>query len=111
MLSDKTIESGTYTFIVEDNDDHTYQVTEDLKAALEGMLRPEKREADLGRALVQRTFTISRIGTIAGCRVLAGNIQRACRLRVIRDSRVIGDYLLDSLRREKDDARDCCAQR
>jgi translation initiation factor IF-2 len=83
-----------------------YQVTQDLKAALEGMLKPEEREADLGRALVQRTYYFSRLGTIAGCRVLAGNIRRDARIRVIRDSRVIGDYALDSLRREKDDARE-----
>jgi translation initiation factor IF-2 len=83
-----------------------YKVTEDLKAALEGMLEPEKREVELGRALVQRTFTISRVGTIAGCRVLAGVIQRNVRARVIRDNRIIGDYSLESLRREKDDARE-----
>ena len=86
--------------------DIIYQVTEDLKAALEGMLRPEKRESDLGRALVQKTFSISRVGTIAGCRVLSGNIQRDCRIRIIRESRVIGDYPLDSLKREKDDAKE-----
>jgi len=86
--------------------DIIYQVTEDLKAAMEGMLKPEKQERDLGRALVQRTFTISRVGTVAGCRVLAGNIERDARVRVIRDSRVIGDYRLDSLKREKDDARE-----
>jgi translation initiation factor IF-2 len=86
--------------------DIIYQVTEDLKAALEGMLKPEEREEELGRALVQRTFTISRLGTIAGCRVLAGNIHRDSRIRVIRENRVIGDYPLDSLRREKDDARE-----
>ncbi len=86
--------------------DIIYQVTDDLKKALEGLLQPEKREVDLGRALVQRTFTISRMGTIAGCRVLAGTIERNCRIRVIRDSRVIGDYALESLRREKDDARE-----
>jgi translation initiation factor IF-2 len=86
--------------------DIIYKVTEDLKAALEGMLKPEKREMELGRALVQRTFTISRVGTIAGCRVLAGVIQRNCRMRVTRDSRVIGEYGLDSLKREKDDARE-----
>ncbi len=56
--------------------DIIYQVTDDLKAALEGMLKPEQRETELGRALVQRTFHISRVGTIAGCRVLAGTIQR-----------------------------------
>ena len=50
--------------------DIIYQVTEDLRAALEGMLKPEKLEKDLGRALVQQVFHISRIGTVAGCRVL-----------------------------------------
>ncbi len=55
---------------------------------------------------MQRTFTISRVGTIAGCRVLSGTIQRNGRVRVIRDNRVIGDYPLESLRREKDDARE-----
>jgi translation initiation factor IF-2 len=83
-----------------------YKVTEDLRAALEGMLKPEQREADLGRALVLRTFVISRLGTIAGCRVLSGNIQRNARMRVIRDNRILGDYALDSLKREKDDARE-----
>jgi translation initiation factor IF-2 len=83
-----------------------YQVTDDLKKALEGMLAPEKREAELGRAVVQRTFSISRLGVIAGCRVIAGVIARNGRLRVIRDSRVIGDYGIESLKREKDDARE-----
>ena len=83
-----------------------YQVTEELKAALEGMLKPEKHERELGRALVQRTFQISRVGTVAGCRVLAGNIERDSRIRVIRENRIIGVYPLDSLRREKDDARE-----
>jgi translation initiation factor IF-2 len=83
-----------------------YKVTEDLRAALEGMLKPEQREVELGRALVQRTFTISRVGTIAGCRVLAGTIQRNARVRVIRENRIIGEYPLESLKREKDDARE-----
>jgi len=86
--------------------DIIYQVTGDLKAALEGMLRPEKHEKELGRALVQQLFHISRIGTAAGCRVLAGTITRDSRVRVIRESRVIGDYALDSLRRAKDEARE-----
>ncbi|MBN1912732.1 MAG: translation initiation factor IF-2, partial [Pirellulales bacterium] len=86
--------------------DIIYQVTADLKAALEGMLKPEKQERELGRALVQRTYQISRLGTIAGCRVLAGNIERDSRIRVIRDSRIIGDYPLDSLKRIKDDAKE-----
>jgi translation initiation factor IF-2 len=86
--------------------DIIYQVTGDLKAALEGMLRPEKHEKELGRALVQQLFHISRVGTAAGCRVLAGTITRDSRVRVIRENRVIGDYAVDSLRREKDDARE-----
>ena len=86
--------------------DIIYQVSDDLRKALEGMLAPEKRETDLGRAVVQRTFSISRLGVIAGCRVIAGIIARNGRLRVIRDSRVIGDYGVESLKREKDDARE-----
>ncbi len=86
--------------------DIIYQVSDDLRAALEGMLKPEKREAELGRALVKRVFHISRVGTVAGCQVLAGSMQRDSRIRVIRDSRVIGDYALESLKREKDDARE-----
>jgi translation initiation factor IF-2 len=86
--------------------DIIYQVTDDLKAALEGMLRPEKQERDLGRALILRTFHISKTGTVAGCRVLSGTIARDARVRVIRESRVIGEYALESLKREKDDARE-----
>ena len=82
-----------------------YKVTEDIRAMLEGKLKPEERIAELGRALVQRIFSISRVGSIAGCRVLAGAIRRGCRIRVNRDGRGIGEYALDSLRREKDAAR------
>jgi translation initiation factor IF-2 len=83
-----------------------YKITTDLKAAMEGLLKPEEHEVDLGRALVQLIFKISRIGTIAGCRVLAGKIERNARARVIRDSTIIGDYSIDTLRREKDDAKE-----
>ena len=86
--------------------DIIYKVTDDLKASLEGMLKPEKREVELGRALVQKSFAISRVGTVAGCRVLAGTIERNSRIRVIRDSRIVGDYPLDTLKREKDDVRE-----
>jgi translation initiation factor IF-2 len=83
-----------------------YKITEELKAALEGLLKPEEREVDLGRALVQQTFKISRIGVIAGCRVLAGTVERNTRARLIRDSTIIGDYPIDTLRREKDDTKE-----
>jgi translation initiation factor IF-2 len=83
-----------------------YKMTEDLKLMLEGKLKPEERVTDLGRALVQQVFTISRVGTVAGCRVLGGTIERGCRIRVNRNGRGIGDYALDSLRREKDDVKE-----
>ena len=83
-----------------------YKITDDLRLALEGMLKPEEREVELGRALVQQIFKISRVGTVAGCRVLSGVVERSSRARVIRDSTIIGDYPLDTLRREKDDAKE-----
>jgi len=86
--------------------DVIYKVTEDLRAMLEGKLKPEEYIVELGRALVQQTFTISSVGTIAGCRVLQGTMERNCRIRVNRDGRGIGEYRLDSLKREKDDAKE-----
>ena len=86
--------------------DVIYKLTEDIRAALEGMLKPIEQVKELGRALVQRTFNISRVGVIAGCRVLYGTIERDCQIRVVRDSRIIGEYALDTLRREKDDVKE-----
>ena len=86
--------------------DIIYQVTEDLKAAMEGMLKPEQRTMELGRAMVQKVFHISRVGSIAGCRVISGTVYRDSRVRIIRDNRIIGDYAMDSLKREKDDAKE-----
>ncbi|MEC9091467.1 MAG: EF-Tu/IF-2/RF-3 family GTPase, partial [Planctomycetota bacterium] len=86
--------------------DIIYKVSEDIKLTLEGRLKPEKRDVETGSAMVLRTFSISRIGTIAGCRVMRGTIERDCRIRVIRENRVIGDYPIDTLRREKDDSKE-----
>lgn len=86
--------------------DIIYKIADELKAAMEGMLRPEKREVSLGTALIQQVFKISRIGSIAGCRVVQGVIERNTRMRVIRDSTIIGDYAIDTLRREKDDVKE-----
>ena len=83
-----------------------YNITDDIKLLLEGKLRPEKRVMELGHALVKRVFTIGRHGAIAGCYVAQGNVERGCRIRVNRDGRTIGDYQLDSLRREKDDVKE-----
>ena len=86
--------------------DIIYKLTDDIHDALEGMLKPIEQIKELGRALVQRAFNISRVGVVAGCRVLYGTIERDCQIRVIRDSRIIGEYKLDTLRREKDDAKE-----
>jgi translation initiation factor IF-2 len=86
--------------------DIIYKVTDDIRAVLEGKLKPEERVIDVGRALVKQVFTISRVGSVAGCQVIQGSIERGCRIRVNRDSRTIGDYAMESLKREKDDAKE-----
>ena len=86
--------------------DIIYKVTDDLRAMLEGKLKPEERIVEQGMAMVLQTFNITKAGTIAGCRVMRGSIQRDCRVRVIRDSRVIGDYPIESLKRVKEDAKE-----
>lgn len=86
--------------------DIIYEVTDTIKRSLEGMLIPDRVQKSTGRALVLRTFSISRFGTIAGCRVLNGTIERNNRVHVIRDQTVLNDYSIASLKREKDDARE-----
>jgi len=83
-----------------------YELTDHIKQALEGLLRPERVEVATGRALVLQTFSISRFGTIAGCRVLNGTIERNNRVHVIRDQKILNDYAIASLKREKDDVRE-----
>ena len=83
-----------------------YEVIDDIRGELEGLLKPEQREISTGRALVLATFKTSKFGTIAGCRLLGGTIARDHRCRVVRDQEVIGDYDIASLRREKDDVKE-----
>ncbi len=83
-----------------------YEAVADVRAAMEGMLRPEEREVILGEAEVREVFKISRVGTIAGCIVRSGVINRQGRLRVIRDGVEIFDGGIASLRRFKDDVRE-----
>lgn len=86
--------------------DIIYEVTGYIKTRLEGLLIPEKRQVNTGRAIVLRTFAISRVGTVAGCRVLGGTIERSNRIQVIRDQKVLNEYGIASLKREKDDAKE-----
>ena len=89
--------------------DIIYNLTNDIRAALEGKLKPREEVVHLGRAMVRDTFKISRVGTIAGCYVTQGTIKRNARIRVIREGAVIyppNERIagLDSLKRFKDDA-------
>ena len=83
-----------------------YEAVNDVRAALEGLLRPEQREVILGEAEVREVFKISRIGTIAGCSVRSGIINRQGRVRVIRDGVEVYDGTIASLRRFKEDVRE-----
>jgi translation initiation factor IF-2 len=83
-----------------------YEAVNDVRAALEGMLRPEKREVVAGEAQVREVFKISRVGTIAGCIVRSGVMNRQGRVRLVRDGIEVYDGTIASLRRFKDDVRE-----
>lgn len=91
--------------------DIIYKLSDDLKLALEGKLKPKEEVIHLGRAVVRDTFKISRVGTVAGCHVTSGVIERSAKIRLIRDGVVIyppaeRHATLESLKRHKDDARE-----
>ena len=84
-----------------------YDIVDDIRAGLEGMLAPEKREEVIGHAEVREVFKVSKVGAVAGCYVTDGTIQRNALIRVTRDDIVIEhDRLLSSLKRFKDDAKE-----
>ncbi len=83
-----------------------YQAIEELKSAMEGMLSPEIKEEIIGTVEVLETFRISKVGTIAGCIVRDGKINRTAKVRVIRDGIVIYTGALGSLKRFKDDVKE-----
>jgi translation initiation factor IF-2 len=83
-----------------------YDLLEDIHKAMEGLLAPEIKEVYLGRAEVRETFVVSKVGTIAGCRVVDGKVKRNSRVRLLRDDVVIVESTISSLKRFKDDARE-----
>jgi translation initiation factor IF-2 len=83
-----------------------YDVENDLKKAMLGMLTPKFREVTLGRAEVREVFKVSKIGTIAGCYVQSGKLTRNAKVRILRDSAVVFESDIESLRRFKDDVRE-----
>ena len=83
-----------------------YDAVDELKAAMSGMLAPEKREEIIGMAEIRTVFVASKIGTVAGCMVTAGFVNRNAHFRLLRDNVVIYTGELDSLKRMKDDVRE-----
>tara|TARA_A100001015_G_C15029100_1_gene732123 strand:+ start:699 stop:3404 length:2706 start_codon:yes stop_codon:yes gene_type:complete len=95
---DEGVEIKTYSVI--------YKAIEEVKAAMEGMLEPDIEEKEIGSIEVRDVFKISKVGTIAGCYVLNGEVKRDSKIRIIRDGVVIHDGLLESLKRFKDDVKE-----
>ncbi len=83
-----------------------YKVTEELRAAMEGMLEPEEVEETTGEAVIKQTFRASKVGRIAGCEVTEGKVTRDAQVRLIRDGTVVWDGRLGSLRRFKDNVNE-----
>tara|TARA_Y100000817_G_scaffold277086_1_gene239012 strand:- start:390 stop:1040 length:651 start_codon:yes stop_codon:yes gene_type:complete len=83
-----------------------YDVADDLRALLTGMLAPQYKESFIGYAEVREVFTVSKVGKVAGCMVTQGLIKRGCKVRLLRDDVVIHEGDLSQLKRFKDDAKE-----
>jgi translation initiation factor IF-2 len=83
-----------------------YDAIDEIKAAMSGMLSPEKRESSLGLVEIRQVFLVSKVGAIAGCYVLEGMVKRGAHVRLLRDNVVLWTGELDSLKRFKDDVKE-----
>jgi translation initiation factor IF-2 len=83
-----------------------YEAVDEIKAALSGMLAPERKEQVLGMVEVRQVFRISKVGAVAGCYVVDGVVRRNAQVRVLRDNVVVHTGEIDSLKRFKDDVRE-----
>jgi translation initiation factor IF-2 len=83
-----------------------YDAVDEIKAAMGGMLSPERKEEVIGTAEIRQVFKVSKIGSIAGCMVTAGVVRRSAKLRLLRNNVVVYSGELESLKRFKDDARE-----
>jgi translation initiation factor IF-2 len=83
-----------------------YEAIDDVRKAMEGMLAPIERETIIGRAEVRQTFHVPKVGTIAGCYVTSGKIERSSQVRLIRDDIVIHQGRISSMKRQKDDIKE-----
>lgn len=98
LAKEKNIEIKVYTII--------YELIDDVRKALGGLLAPEIVEKSLGRAEVRNTFSVPKSGVIAGCSVLDGKIARSNQLRLVRDGRIVYQGKVSSLKRFKDDVKE-----
>ena len=98
LAKDKTVQIKSYKVI--------YEAIEEMEAALEGLLEPERVQVRQGLLAVKEVFRISRVGAIAGCLVTNGKIQRSSLIRVVRNGKIIHEGKLESLKRFKDDVRE-----
>ena len=83
-----------------------YNLVDDVKAAMSGLLTPERRETMLGNARIQEVFNVSKVGKVAGCMVTDGTVERGADVRLIRDNVVVHEGKLSQLKRFKDDAKE-----
>jgi translation initiation factor IF-2 len=86
-----------------------YNLVDDVKGAMSGLLAPTLRETALGKAEILEVFDVSKVGKVAGCRVTEGKVERGANVRLIRDDIVIHEGKLSTLKRFKDDAREVLA--
>ncbi len=98
LAEEKGIDVRTYSII--------YQLIDEVKAALEGMLDPEFIEKYIGRVEVKETFVVPKVGTIAGSVVIDGAIKVGCQVRLLRDGKIVFDGKMSSLKRFKDDVKE-----
>ncbi len=98
IAEEKGVDIKTYSII--------YELINDVTAALEGMLTPERIEKYIGRAQVKETFSIPKVGTIAGTSVIDGKIERGCNVRLLRDGKIMYDGKLTTLKRFKDEVKE-----
>jgi translation initiation factor IF-2 len=98
IAEEKGVDIKTYSII--------YELINDVTLALEGMLTPERVEKYIGRAQVKETFSIPKVGTIAGTSVIDGKIERGCNIRLLRDGKILYDGRLSTLKRFKDEVKE-----
>ncbi len=98
IANTQNIEIKTYNII--------YELIDDIKKALTGLLKPVIKEKSLGRAKVLEVFKISKVGAIAGSMVTDGKIERGAQVRVVRDGTVVYESRIGSLKRFKEDVKD-----